>query len=106
MFKLIGQTLGHSFGLLVIVVANTIAFSFGTGEALFWVDIVYTMGYTLVPLMYLFNVIAEGRMKRKMIKINTSSDDYMKDFKYEMSKKTQKKLDKIAIKKAKKSKDK
>lgn len=104
MFKLLGHALGHSFGLVVIVVANTVALSFGTGEAMFWVDIVYTGGYTLVPLMYLFNVIAEGRVKRKQIKMNMNSEEYLKEFHYNTSKKTQKKLDKIAIKNAKRGK--
>lgn len=105
MFKLLGHALGHSFGLVVMVLANTLAVTLGGPVGfLHIVNILYTTGYLLVPFGYLFNVLSEGRTKRKQLKVNMNSPEFLKEFEYKASLKTQKKLDKLAIKEAKRGK--
>ncbi len=107
MLKLIGKALAHSFGLVAMVLVATIGgtITYATHGNFLWLLIltgIYTGGYALLPLAAVVNKLAEGAAIRKEIKKEMNTSEWAKDFKYEMSKKAQKKIDKINIKKAKK----
>ncbi len=62
MFKLLGEALGHSFGLAIITIINV----FGVGQD--WVeyfDIAYAVGYLLIPTTHLFGVMRTRAIKIK-----------------------------------------
>ncbi len=107
MFKLLGQALAHSFGLVAMVLVGTIGGTITslTGGSFLWLWIltgIYTGGYALLPIAAVINKLVEGSTIRKEIKKEMNTREWAKEFNYEISKKTQKKLDKLVVKKAKK----
>lgn len=96
MFKFLGQLIGHSFGFAIMAMAVT----FGAPVAIL---LVYTSGYALIPFIHIIGMLRQARVKRKMTKINMTSNEYLANFNYVASKKQTKKLDKIVRKKAKKT---
>lgn len=108
MIKLLGKVIGHSFGLFTMVLTVTIGgfITAATHGSFIWLYVltgIYTGGYALLPLTVALNKLLEGNTIRREIKKEMNTGEWQKDFRYEMSKKTQKKLDKIAIKKAKRT---
>lgn len=108
MFKFLGHALGHSFGLVVIVLVNALGaagMELSGANNYTWmvvIDLLYTGGYACLPLALAINKLLEGRTIRKQIKVEMSTHEWAKNFNYEIGKKAQKQIDKINIKNVKK----
>lgn len=106
MFKLLGQALAHSFGLVAIVLISTIGGTITsmTNGDFIWLYVLiglYSGGYALLPIATVINKLIEGRTVRKQIKVEMASREWAKNFNYEISKKAQKQVDKEIVKYAK-----
>lgn len=96
MFKLIGQALGHSFGLAVIVLLATF------GVAQHWLYMLYVGGYALIPVFHTLNIILLGRQKRKSLKTIIHSEEFKTEYKFNLTEKASKKISKDEVKTEKK----
>lgn len=94
MLKLIGQLVGHSFGVMIMVLAVT----FGAPPV---VPSIYLGGYTLLPFIHILNISLDSRSKRKIRKKIMLEKDFLSDFEYKQGKKVTKKLDKLVLKEQK-----